>query len=284
MNITNIESFINNGNEINNNITYITGLWDIKRGNMDSGNFNWNRKFEDYTNYLKKLLSTNKNFVVFGDINIKNIVNEYKNAIFVYYSIDKFKTEFPFYNKVNNIRLDTKWLHQEGAEWLKTSPQATLELFNPVTMSKMYFLKQISISNPFISQRFYWVDAGIIRTHDQTIFTNLENKLIKYDKFLFLKFKYEVNTEIHGFQRFAINKYCNTNNVNYVARAQFFGGLLSNINNVINEYNNILEKTLNDGYMGTEESIFTIMTYTKPDLYNLVLIKENDGINTLNSL
>ena len=36
--------------------------------------------------------------------------------------------------------------------------------------------------------------------------------------------------------------------------------------------------------MGTEESIFTIMTYTKPDLYNLVLIKENDGINTLNSL
>ena len=148
----------------------------------------------------------------------------------------------------------------------------------------MYFLKQISISNPFNSERFYWVDAGIIRTHDQAIFTNLEHKLIKYDKFLFLKFKYELNNEIHGFQRFAINKYCNTNNVNYVARAQFFGGLLSNINYVINEYNNILEKTLNDGYMGTEESIFTIMTYTKPDLYNLVLIKENDGINTLNSL
>ena len=279
--------FINTNNlsDNNDNITLCTGLWDIKRGNMNSYEYKWNRSYDEYINYLKELLSTNKQIVVFGDMNIKDIVEQYKNAKFIFYPIEKFYTKFPYYEKVNKIRLNKEWFEQNDASWLKNSPQAELELFNPVTMSKMYFLNLTSQLNPFKSKKIYWVDAGIIRTHDKLIFENLEEKIKKYNKFLFLKFKYTNNSEIHGFQRFAINKYCNTqNDIDYVARAQFFGGVIENINNIVEKYNNMLDKTLNDGYMGTEESIFTIITCIEPELYDLVWINEYDGINTLNSL
>ena len=52
------------------NITYITGLWDIKRGEMDNDNYNWNRSFDTYLNFLDELLSTNLQFIVYGDSNV----------------------------------------------------------------------------------------------------------------------------------------------------------------------------------------------------------------------
>ena len=52
------------------NITYVTGLWDIKRGGMDNDNYNWNRSFDTYLNFLDELLSTNLQFIVYGDSNV----------------------------------------------------------------------------------------------------------------------------------------------------------------------------------------------------------------------
>ena len=255
------------------NITYVTGLWDIKRSELDNDKYNWNRTFDNYINTLKNLLLTNLNFIVFGDINIENIVKEYPNAKFIYYDTSKFYTSFPYYKQVNYIRLNDEWFNQPNAEWLKSSPQAKLELFNPVVLSKMYFIKKACELNYYNSNRFYWIDAGITRTNNKSVFNTLESKLLKYNKFLFFNSTYLINTEIHGLQRKHMNKYCNTDFINYVSKAQFFGGPLLAIDNIINIYYDILNKTLNNCHLGTEESIFTIMTHIAPELYDLILMQ-----------
>ena len=104
------------------------------------------------------------------------------------------------------------------------------------------------------------------------------------EKFLFMIFKYTNNTEIHGFLRSGMNKYCNVNFVDRLSRAQFFGGVMTDIDKITNNYIDILQLTLNEGYLGTEESIFTILTYKHKELFDTVEIQQRDGMNTLLSL
>ena len=70
------------------NITYITGLWDIKRGGMDNDNYNWNRSFDTYLNFLDELLSTNLQFIIYGDSNLKPICDKYPKCKFILYTLD----------------------------------------------------------------------------------------------------------------------------------------------------------------------------------------------------
>ena len=65
------------------------------------------------------------------------------------------------------------------------------------------------------------------------------------------------------------------NKVNKVARGGFFGGPKETISDINSIYYGLLSSTLNDGYMGTEESIFSIMLYKHSDLINYFEIESN---------
>jgi hypothetical protein len=100
-------------------------------------------------------------------------------------------------------------------------------------------------------------------------------KLPKYvDKFTFVCFPYETTTEIHGFDSGEINKVAGEK-VDIVARGGFFGGPKSVISDINGIYYNILSNTLNRGFMGTEESIFSIMVYKHSDIINYYEIEGN---------
>jgi hypothetical protein len=61
----------------------------------------------------------------------------------------------------------------------------------------------------------------------------------------------------------------------YVARGGVFGGSKETINRINEIYYSLLNQTLNEGYMGTEESLYTIITYQHPDLCNTHFIDSN---------
>ena len=67
-------------------------------------------------------------------------------------------------------------------------------------------------------------------------------------------------------QIFAINKYAKTE-VKYVCRGGIFGGRKAQINKANATYYSLLGLTLADGYMGTEECIFSIMANIDPVSY-----------------
>jgi hypothetical protein len=124
-----------------------------------------------------------------------------------------------------------------------------------------------------------WIDGGITNTvhigyftHDMVL-SKLKDKL---NKFSFISFPYDGKVEIHGFEYGKMCEYSNSE-VNMVCRGGFFGGPKDSISNVNSIYYNLLLETLLNGYMGTEESIFTIMTYKHPELIQYFEI-ENNGL------
>ena len=255
-------------------ITLVTGLWNIGRDNLQEG---WSRSYQHYLDKFSQLLDVNENLIIFGDEELKQFVFKKRNETntqFILRDINWFKNN-EFYSQIQTIRQKPKWYNQVG--WLKESTQAKLELYNPLVMSKVFLLNDARILDKFNSEYMFWIDAGITNTIHPGYFTKdkVLDKVPKYvNKFHFVCFPYETTTEIHGFEINSMNKYSQSK-VDRVARGGFFGGKKEIINDINTLYYMLLKDSLFKGYMGTEESIFTIMTYLYPQHINYSMVDSN---------
>ena len=255
------------------NITLVTGLWNIKREELSEG---WSRSFQHYLDKFEQLLKVENPMIIFGDSELESFVFERRsseNTLFITRSQNWFKNEF--YDKIQEIRTNPEWYNLAG--WLSDSTQAKLDMYNPLVMSKMFLLNDAKIMDPFNSEMMFWIDAGLTNTVHPGYFTHdkVLEKLPKYiSKFSFVCFPYEPNTEIHGFEINKMNSIASSK-VNKVARGGFFGGPKHTIGDINGIYYNFLKTTLDEGYMGTEESIFSIMCNTHSDLINYFEIESN---------
>jgi hypothetical protein len=238
-----------------------------------------------YDNYLEKfseLLKTEVNMYIFIDPSDEEFIWKYRdksNTTLNLMTLDELKQWFNFTNKTNEIRSKESWLSQ--AEWLRESPQASLSSYNPAVMSKMFMLNNVTIWNPFNSEYFFWIDAGITNTvhygyftHDN-VFDNLPEFINHNNDFVFLTYPYIGGEEIHGFERNGIARYSNTDYVKYVCRGGFFGGKKQRINEINGLYYSYLQSSLDNGLMGTEESIFTIIMHNHSDIITQYGIESN---------
>ena len=217
--------------------------------------------------------------VIFCDDVVEKFVWKHRNASntrIVRKTLDDLRA-FPFYAKVQEIRTDEAWLNQAG--WLRDSTQAKLEFYNPLVMSKQFFLNDASLYNFFDTKYFLWVDAGLANTVNlpQYFTPELESRIVpRLNKMLYLCFPYDGQCEVHGFKKSKMNEYAGQDTT-YVARGGVFGGTKEAINAVNEIYYSLLSKSLGEGLMGTEESIFTLISYTNPELVNKHMI-ENNGL------
>lgn len=256
-----------------NELTVVTGLWNIGRPGRD---------FNQYIENFKKFLDIPQNLFIYIPKEYEYLVWETRsehNTFVKIYELDDIKKLYsPHWDKTQSIRNDLNWLNKTGENgWLKNSPQAVCEWYNPIVQSKMFLLNDVTIWNPFDTKHFIWLDAGITNTVYEKYFTDNKclDKIIPYlESFLFLSYPYEADKEIHGFDYNKINKYCGQN-VKYVCRGGLFGGSKEFINQANATYYSLLDRSLNDGCMGTEESIFTIMSYLEPEKYRRYSLDSN---------
>ena len=255
-------------------ITLVTGLWDIGRGNLNEG---WNRSFDYYLEKFKELLQIDCNLIIFGDNHLEEFVFKYRNPTntkFINRDLSWFRNN-EYFDKIQKIRTNENWYNISG--WLKESTQARLEYYNPLVMSKMFLLHDASILDPFNSEKLYWIDAGLTNTVNLGYFTR-DNVLDKieslFDKFMFVVFPYEAENEVHGFNYKKMCDYAKTK-TEFVSRGGFFGGTKQKIADLNVLYYQLLIDTLNKNLMGTEESIFTIMTYLYPSMIDYCEIESN---------
>jgi hypothetical protein len=260
------------------NITLVTGIWDIGRGTLTEG---WSRPYQHYLDKFSKLLEVDENMIIFGDEELQKFVFQKRsesNTQFILKPLSWFKNN-DYFNNIQNIRTNEEWLSRSG--WLRDSTQARLEMYNPLVMSKVFLLHDAKIMDKFNSEYMFWIDGGITNTVHPGYFTHdkVLDKLSKYiSKFSFISFPYAAETEIHGFEYNKLNSIAG-DNVNKVARGGFFGGPKSSITDINSIYYGLLMSTLDEGYMGTEESIFSIMAYKHSDLINYFEIESNGLIN-----
>ena len=257
-------------------ITLVTGLWDIGRGDLDEG---WSRSYQHYLDKFKELLSVNNNLIIFGDQELKTFVDLHRddsNTQFILRDLSWFKNN-EYYPIIQSIRTNPEWFNQVG--WLGGSTQSKLEMYNPLVMSKVFLLNDAKILDKFNSDKMFWIDAGLTNTVHPGYFTHdkVLDKIEKLsDKFLFVSFPYKAETEVHGFNYNEMKRLTNTS-PDIVCRGGFFGGDKDTISQMNSLYYGILMDTLKRGFMGTEESLFTILTYQHPSLIDYCEIN-SDGL------
>jgi FkbM family methyltransferase len=271
------ELFPNKSTQKNKSVTLVTGLWDIKRDSLSEG---WNRSYDHYLQKLIQLLKVEENLIVFGDSDLEDFVfsrRSPENTQFIKRDLSWFRNNF--FDRIQEIRTNPNWYNLSG--WLPESTQAKLEYYNPLVMSKIFLLHDAKILDKFDSDYMFWIDGGIANTVHPGYFTHdkVLDKITKYiSKFSFICFPYEANNEIHGFEFNKINEYAGKK-VTKVARGGFFGGPKETLEQINSIYYDLLNNTLSDGYMGTEESLFSIMCYKHPELINYFEIESNGLIN-----
>ena len=259
------------------NITIVTGLWNIKRDELEQG---WSRSYEHYLNKFDQLLKMPNNMIIFGDKDLKEFVfkrRTQENTQFIERGVEWFKNEH--FDHIQNIRNDENWKNLAG--WLRESTQSRLEYYNPLVMSKVFLLHDAKLMDKFNSSHLYWLDAGITNTVHPGYFTHdkvLEKIEHSLDKISFICFPYEAKNEIHGFEYSEMCRLSNSK-IDKVARGGFFGGPKELIGDFNTQYYGLMRNTLIDGFMGTEESLFTILLYKYPKMYEYYLIESNGLIN-----
>jgi hypothetical protein len=264
---------------MNKNITLVTGLWDLNREILDG----WaQRNFSDYKARFFEMLEVDAQMCIwipkFLEQEVLDIRKDKPTRIYFKENED-FKTWNPFFDKIQEIRKNEEWLSRAG--WLRESPQAALEFYNPMMFTKMFMLNDSSIYNPFKSDYFFWIDGGLTNTVHQGTFThdkvldNLDNYCKIQKKFVHITYPYTANDEIHGFERNAMAKYCGVNYVDYVARGGFFGGRKELVSQINSLYYGVMESTLREGNMGADECLFTILCHRHPALIHRYEIPGN---------
>jgi len=250
--------------------TIVTGLWNLSRDG---------RGFEDhYLPNFKNMLQIDAPMVIFVPKELEDFVRENRKGKQTYVRImelEDIKILYqPFWDKTQNLRNSEEWLNITGeGGWLRTSPQATLEYYNPIVQSKMFMLNDSVCWNPFDTDYFFWLDAGITNTvsKEDLVDNNVLDILPSLgNPFLFLSYPYE-NYEIHGFKTEGIEKIIGKK-TEYVCRGGLFGGHKDQIRETNGNYYHLLMECFDRGYMGTEETIFTLLSYRDPHIYQRINI------------
>lgn len=259
--------------EVTENLTLVTGLWNIGRAGRD---------FSHYIENFKKFLDIPANLYIYLPKEYEYLVWENpkrttKNTYVRVFELEDVKNNYysPFWDATQFIRTHENWLNQAG--WLRESPQAVNEWYNPIVQSKMFMLHDAKIMNIFSTDYFLWLDAGITNTVYEKYFTDnrcFDNIIPHLSTFLFLSYPYEADTEIHGYTFSEMNKIARQR-VKYVCRGGLFGGHKDFISQANSTYYSLLHQSLSNGFMGTEESIFSIMAHMEPHIYRRYALDSN---------
>lgn len=261
-----------------NNFTIVTGLWNLGRDNIEE----FSRSFDHYLETFENLLRLDFNFYIYVPKELDFFVykkREKYNTEIVFKEREDFRKFFPYFDDVQKIRTDPAWYNQ--VEWLKNSPQAKLEYYNPILMSKFLLVNEAAKHNPFNTDYFFWLDAGICNTcgiEDLQNMSRLPDYMEEnFNRFLFLSYPYETETEVHGFEHKKFYEFCDTEKTNYVCRGGFFGGKKDQIEVFTQRQQIYAGETLQEGYMGADECIHTILSYRyEKEVHRYML--ESDGL------
>lgn len=265
---------------MNKKVTIVTGLWDMERGTLDG----WaKRDFQHYKDRFFEMLEADVQMCIWipSDLreDVERIRGDKPTRIFIK-ELSDFETWNPFFDRIQEIRQKPEWRNLGG--WLSDSPQGALRYYNAMMFTKMFMLNDSAITNPFDSDYFFWIDGGLTNTVgkgyflDDNVLDNLSNYVLKHEnKLVHITYPYTGNDEIHGFERKAMARYCNTDFVDYVARGGFFGGPKDLIHQINSIYYNVMETSLKEGLMGADECFFTILCHRYPNLIHRFEIEGN---------
>jgi hypothetical protein len=254
--------------------TVVTAAFDLGRDQLDAAFY---RDPYHYQKHLKPVLALACPLVIYTEPSYVEFIKSHRSLENTRIIVIKDHL-FPasHYSKhIEQIRTRSDWLSQ--ADWLQKSPQATLKNYNPLIFSKLIWLNEQVVANPFGTNYFYWLDGAINHTVPEALLqaSSLARLTRVHQRFLFVCFPYHAKKEVHGFcaQELAIRS--GVQQTCWVARGGLFGGPAEYVQKVATQYDSELRSTLEAGLMGTEESLFTLLSYRHPQWFDLQFVTNN---------
>ena len=263
-------------------VTLVTMALDISRGDRD---------FEEhYIKGLDKLLSVRNPLVVYAEDKYHDyIINRRKelsiatsnNKIEVRsISLDTLKNSV-YFDRIQSIISSKEWQNQ--SEWMKTSVISS-QYYIPLTLIKNELLQSVSEQNPLNSKRFYWIDSGFTNSFGvQDPISAFDFLKMPKDNFLLTSYPYWTDSEIHGYDINKMTELVGTK-PSYVCRATLFGGSPEQIKKFNDKYYEYIDTSLQNGAIGTEEAIFTMVEMKHPELVTRYAMPNGDIQNYLNTI
>lgn len=142
---------------MSNPITLVTALYNIDRENKGDG-----RKFENYLNWFKDTLKVTRPMVIFVEESLVDFVNENRKnlpTVIISQPLEK----IPYYELKNDIDIILDSKEYQDKIGSPDRVECKLSLYNIIIYSKFPWVKKVIEDNPFKSEYFMWMDAGLSR-------------------------------------------------------------------------------------------------------------------------
>jgi hypothetical protein len=249
-------------------ITVVTSLYDIDRENLDG------RSWDSYLEWFKKTLEINNPMVVFVDNSTREFVEinrGEKETLIISEPIEK----APYYNLKNSIDLIIQ--SEEYRKKIKDSDRIECKssLYNIIQYSKFGWVERAADINPFNSNLYLWLDAGISRFFDSLEITTAN----KYPSDTFIESISDMDNEV--FIQIFMSSYPDlvnsaslseeylTDNRSYIAGGIFIASRNS-IKRIKKEIDNILlNLMLGKGFINNEQIAMGYLLKKKPELFRI---------------
>ena len=250
-------------------LTMVSAMVDLGRGKLGGG---FARPFSAYINRMRNFMKYDFPKVVYLDADhlaeFQPLIDKSPGPVHVIpMTKADIKAGFRHFDALQAVRTRPEWSKRK--EWLSQSPQATLEYYNPLVMSKMNMTAQAAELNPFNTDGFLFLDGGHLchapnsikrATHE----TSIIERFMK-DGIAITYYDYVPDAEdgeIHGFEAAAFHRYMGTQEEPIrVGRGGFFGGRPELLQLGAQLLDIMAEDTLKNGFLGTEENFFALLLY-----------------------
>jgi hypothetical protein len=185
---------------------------------------------------------------------------------------------------VDALRTSSSWAGNK-----KAYNPAKMKHYNALVMSKLYWLAEVAQEDPFETETFLWIDAGLcVRfvtpplqladvVHASAGHVSRDGGGdVAVERFLAyaMAYSYAEGGDIHGFPQEAHLRFSGRA-ATHLLRGNILGGSARAVQAMVAEYDRVLEQTLREHVMGTEESAMTVTCARSPLLCNVISVSEN---------
>lgn len=257
---------------IEKDVTIVTALYDIKRENWDG----FSRNLDQYKEWMKGMLSFNSPMIIYVEEKDADFVKTERGSKMdktqvIVLPFDELHTNKLWGSRIHEIMKSAKFLENQT---VPSHPQISQPNYNILMHEKMQFVKRSIESNPFNTEHFMWVDAGVFHMSNNA--GAMGNRFPRTDSLLDDKIHF-IAIEQPTEDDLNLEKFFKGHNVRIIGTTWL--GHKDAILEFEKSYSELLAITIANDLMDQDQSYLTITALKNPTLCNIHNGVWSDAIN-----
>jgi protein YibB len=240
--------------------TIVTALYDLNRENWDG----FKRPFSQYKEWMKSMLSFDAPMVIYVDPSDVEFIKQHR--------ADKENKTRVIPIAFKDLYVNTKWGEQirevmKSEEFLKdqtvpSHPQIAFPEYNILMHEKIQFVKRAVENNPFDTEHFMWLDAGVYHMNNRMDIIGKKFPLNHInDKINFICVEEPTASDLE------LENFYKGHNVKIIGTSWL--GHRDAILEFEKEYSSLIEESLENKMMDQDQSFLTVCSLRRPEICNV---------------